>query len=202
MTARSDYAKKTTSRGRPRKTGGKRAGRKKSVPGWVWLLAGLAIGLFISFLISISRQEGESKTTPSVVKKQTQKRSGRADPRQPAPGQAPKSGGVKFDFYHILPEMEVAIPKDEIESDTKAQSSPTQYIIQVGSFKRVADAESRRAELLLLNFEPSVQKVTIDGQQSWHRVRLGPFVDRRKLNRAQRRLQDDDIDFITLRERK
>lgn len=201
MGARNDYAKKTTSRGGPRKSNGKQSGNNKPVPGWVWLLAGLSIGLFIAFLVSISEPSNNSQTTDSVEKKRIKKSNGRADPRQSTPKNNSKSEGVKFDFYHILPEMEVAIPKDEIRSGVKIQAAATQYIIQVGSFKSEADAESRRAQLFLLNFEPSVQKVTIDGKQSWHRVRLGPFVDRRKLDLAQRRLQNSDIEFITLKER-
>jgi cell division protein FtsN len=109
---------------------------------------------------------------------------------------------VKFDFYHILPEMELVIPKEEAVMVEKAEIAATQYFVQVGSFKNSADAESRRAELFLLNFQPSIQTVTIDGKQSWHRVRLGPFMDQRKLDLTQRQLHDNNIEFITLKERK
>ncbi len=202
MGARNDYAKKSSYRGAPRKTSRRKSGGKKVVPGWIWLLAGLSIGLFIAFLVSISEQGVTEKASTSVQKKGTQKSGGRADPREGTQESRSKREGIKFDFYHILPEMEVAIPKEEIETGRKSNAPPTQYFIQVGSFKNASDAESRRAELFLLNFEPSLQTVTIDGKQSWHRVRIGPFVDRRKLDLAQRRLQDSDIDFITLKEQK
>jgi len=208
MAARNDYAKKSTSRRSPRNTARQKQSGKKVVPGWLWLLAGLAIGLFVAFLVSISEQgiiqnptTIIKKPTATIEKKAPQKSAGRPDPKIKRESRSAPEG-VKFDFYHILPEMEVAIPKEEIERGQRSHAKPVQYFIQVGSFKNNRDAESRRAELFLLNFEPSVQTVTIDGKQSWHRVRLGPFMDRRKLDLAQRRLQDNDIDFITLKERK
>jgi len=200
MVARNDYAKKSSSRGGPRKTQRRKTGAKKPVAGWVWLLAGLSIGLFIAFLLNISDQGVKQQPVTTIQKKKIVKSGGRPDPKKST--ESRKREGVKFDFYHILPEMEVAIPKDEIKTGRKSNTPLSQYVIQVGSFKNAADAESRRAELFLLNFEPSVQTVTINGTQSWHRVRLGPFVDRRKLDLAQRRLQSSDIDFITLKERK
>lgn len=201
MVARNDYAKKSSSRGGPRNPHRRKAGAKKPVAGWIWLLAGLSIGLFIAFLVTISDQDAKQQPLAAIQKKKIVKSGGRPDPKKSVESRS-KREGVKFDFYHILPEMEVAIPKDEIETGKKSNTPPSQYVIQVGSFKNAADAESRRAELFLLNFAPSVQTVTIDGTQSWHRVRLGPFIDRRKLDLAQRRLQNSDIDFITLKERK
>jgi len=200
MAARNDYAKKTTSRGGPRNSNHRKGSGKKVVPGWIWLLAGLSIGLFIAFLVSISEQGGTLKPAIGVQNKTPQKSSGRPDPRKES-GTKRQGDGVKFDFYHILPEMELVIPEDEIKHVSPINVTPTHYIIQVGSFKNAADAESRRAELFLLNFEPTIQTVTIDGKQSWHRVRIGPFNDRRKLDLAQRQLQNSDIDFITLKER-
>lgn len=200
MVARKDYAKKSAPRGGPRNTQRHKAGTRKPVAGWVWLLAGLSIGLFIAFLVTISEQGSKQQPVAAIQKKKIVKSGGRPDPKKST--ESRKREGVKFDFYHILPEMEVAIPKEEIETGRKDNTPLSQYVIQVGSFKNAADAESRRAELFLLNFEPSVQTVTIDGNQSWHRVRLGPFIDRRKLDLAQRRLQNSDIDFITLKERK
>ncbi|MDH3354036.1 MAG: SPOR domain-containing protein [Chromatiales bacterium] len=200
MTARNDYAKRTTSRGGPRKTSKRKSSPQKTIPGWVWLLAGLSIGLFIAFLISISDQKIPKKSPTAVKKEVLKKKSGKADPKKTkSTKHAPE--GVKFDFYQILPEMELVIPEDEIKNGAPSSAPPSHYIIQVGSFKNASDAESLRAQLFLLNFEPSLQTVSIDGKQSWHRVRLGPFSDHRKLNLAQRQLQDSNIEFITLKER-
>jgi cell division protein FtsN len=199
MVARNDYARKSTSRGAPRNSAPRGNHNKKVIPGWVWLLSGLSIGLFIAFLLSIS--EPDISKPAATAQQSPKKGSGKADPRKESPTSQPR-GGVKFDFYHILPEMELVIPKEEAVMVEKAEIAATQYFVQVGSFKNSADAESRRAELFLLNFQPSIQTVTIDGKQSWHRVRLGPFMDQRKLDLTQRQLHDNNIEFITLKERK
>jgi len=188
--AQRDYAKRTTTR-KP----------KSQVPGWVWMLAGLLVGLFIAFLVYLQQIGGtdalKKLATTHTAPKKTDTREVKRAPKKEAPK---KDDKINFDFYKILPELEVVIPKDELGKESASQEKAT-YYLQVGSFKDDAEAESRKAELILLNFMPSVQTVTIDGNQTWHRVRLGPFTDRRKADQARRRLQDNGIDFIMLKEK-
>lgn len=211
MAARRDYAKRTTTR-KP---------KKKPVPGWLWLLAGLSIGLLVAFLVFL-QQSGSSRdavktTTPAAPSKADTRTDTRvvqspatkpaaAPARPPAvavapvakPEPAPRQG-VQFDFYHILPELEIVIPESDLQRDTSTQQHI--YYLQVGSFRSGQDAETRKAELLLLNFTPSIQTVTVDNNQTWHRVRIGPFTERRRVDQARRRLQDNGIDFIMLRDK-
>lgn len=186
-----DYAKRTTTR-KP----------KAQVPGWVWMMIGLLVGLFIAFLVylqqiggsdalkKLAASTGKPASTDTRVVKKT-----------PPPEPPKKKEGISFDFYNILPELEVVIPEQELKQGDGAAQEKATYYLQVGSFKNASDAEARKAELFLLNFNPSVQTVTIDGSQTWHRVRLGPFTDRRKVDQARRRLQDNGIDFIMLKEK-
>lgn len=183
-----DYAKRTTTRS-----------KKKPLPGWVWMLGGLVAGLLISFLVYVQK-EG---TVPAKVASKTTTKPSVTDTRavkKTTPPAAPKKreGGINFDFYNILPELEVVIPDLELG---KAEKEKATYYLQVGSFKNEEEAGARKAELLLLNFTPSVQTVTIDNSQTWHRVRLGPFTDRRTVDKARRRLQDNGIDFIMLKDK-
>jgi len=193
--AQRDYAKRTTTR-KP----------KSQVPGWVWMLAGLLVGLFIAFLVYLQQIGGTSALKHKLVSSShSSKKPPATDTRavtKATPAPAPKKKeGINFDFYNILPEMEVVIPDEELKpGDNNTQEKATFYL-QVGSFKNDSEAEARKAELLLLNFNPSVQNVTIDGSQTWHRVRIGPFSDRRKVDQARRRLQDNGIDFIILKEK-
>lgn len=200
MASRRDYAKRTTTR-KP---------KKQPVPGWVWLLAGLGVGLLVAFLVYL-QQAGAGRSaalgsapartdtrvvqSPAAPKPSAPARQQPLPPTEPAPRK-----GVQFDFYNILPELEIVIPESELQRDAASQEQHT-YYLQVGSFRSGNDAEARKAELLLLNFTPSVQTVTIDGNQTWHRVRLGPFTERRRVDQARRRLQDNGIDFIMLREK-
>ncbi|MBE0510731.1 MAG: SPOR domain-containing protein [Chromatiales bacterium] len=200
--ARRDYAKRTTTRK-----------RKQPLPGWLWMLGGLSLGLLVAFLIYLQplgagrdSGPGSARTSTStdtrVVTSPASKPAAapqRQEPVVSAKAEPAPRQGMQFDFYNILPELEIVIPDSELQrADTGEQHT---YYLQVGSFRRSDDAEARKAELLLLNFVPSVQTVTIDGNQTWHRVRLGPFTERRRVDQAGRRLQDNGIDFIMLREK-
>lgn len=189
--AQRDYAKRTTTR----KT-------KSQVPGWVWMLAGLLVGLFIAFLVYLQQIGGTGALKEQLASGQRTpaKTDARAVKKMPQV-EAPKKDGIDFDFYKILPELEVVIPQDELQTDEGTPLEKANYYLQVGSFKNADDAESRKAQLFLLNFTPSVQTVTIDGNQTWHRVRIGPFSDTRSVDQARRRLQDNGIDFIMLKDK-
>jgi cell division protein FtsN len=198
--ARRDYAKRTTTRK-----------SNKPLPGWLWMLGGLSLGLFVAFLIYLqplgagrdsgsSGARGPSSTDTRVVESPTVSPPKAPTRQQPVPVQQESARqGMQFDFYNILPELEIVIPDSELQRADSGEKHT--YYLQVGSFRRGDDAEARKAELLLLNFTPSVQTVTIDGNQTWHRVRIGPFTERRRVDQASRRLQDNGIDFIMLREK-
>jgi cell division protein FtsN len=193
--AQRDYAKRTTTRK-----------QKPPVPGWVWMLAGLLVGLFIAFLVYLQQIGGTDalKRKLALPEQKAPAKTASTDTRTvkqaPATEAPKKKEGISYDFYNILPELEVVIPEDELKQGDSPKEKAT-YYLQVGSFKNDTDAEARKAELFLLNFTPSVQTVTIDGNQTWHRVRLGPFSDRRKVDQARRRLQDNGIDFIMLKDK-
>ncbi len=186
-----DYAKRTTSR-KP----------QPAVPGWAWMVIGLLVGLFIAFLVYLQQGgRGDALKKLTSAPARAPAADTRAVTKTPSPEAPKKREGISFDFYNILPELEVVIPAEELQPDAPVAQEKSTYYLQVGSFKNSADAEARKAELFLLNFAPSVQTVTIDGNQTWHRVRIGPFTDRRRVDKARRRLQDNGIDFIMLKDK-
>jgi cell division protein FtsN len=185
-----DYAKRTTTR-KP---------AKRPVPGWVWMLGGLLVGLFIAFLFYLQQQGGGAFKGLSLPKPAGTATDTRAVTKPVIPKAPPKREGINFDFYSILPEQEVVIPQSELGKAGPAQERAN-YYLQVGSFKSAEDAQTRMAELFLLNLTPSIQKVTIDGGNSWHRVRIGPYTEQRKLDQARRRLQENGIDFFMIKEK-
>lgn len=73
------------------------------------------------------------------------------------------------------------------------------YMIQVGSFKKLEDADGFRAKLAFLGIESKVQTVTIDNTDTWHRVQVGPVVGRDKADALQKQLRDNNIDSLLLR---
>ena len=126
----------------------------------------------------------------------------------------------KFEFYTLLPEMEVVVPDEDlaapgpappessgtaevptsaaVEDDAPADADPAlksgHYILQVASFRSVKDADGLKAQLTLLGFQPVVQTVAINSDEKWHRVRIGPYADRDSLEAARVRLRADGHD--------
>ena len=109
-----------------------------------------------------------------------------------------------YDFFTVLPEIEVVVPSREIEERARetvpdpAASAQGPYLIQVGSFRSAEDAEGLRAQLALLGLSARTQTVTVD-DNTWHRVRVGPFEDARAADEARRRLQANGHESMVLR---
>lgn len=176
------------------------------------MLISFAVGAFVMFLLhlkeNVPADQQQAKTT-----QQEQKKSG-VEPT--------------FDFYTLLPETEVVVEKPKTianqpqkpivssppeetaqapepinQSSQQAAAEPpantVSYMIQVGSFKKLEDADGFRARLAFLGIESKVQTVTIDNTDTWHRVQVGPVAGRDKADALQKQLRDNNIDSLLLR---
>lgn len=191
---------------------------KKPVPGYVWMLAGLAIGLFAAFLIYLSKQPAENVSFTEAVKQELQKAREQdavaiSETQTIDNGKAGKTTSSKprFEFYTILSELEVFVPEPEIESKQTQTSTANsnkkikpdgiseakKYILQAGSFKNIADAERHKATLALLGVQSSIQSVSINNDQ-WHRVRIGPFSRADQLYDTLSTLKQNNIQAMTM----
>jgi cell division protein FtsN len=201
--------------------------KRRPVSPWLGVMAGLLIGLFVAFLVYIRMQAPAVRLQPIPAGKPESIDTG------PAPVQAENSSGGKpappapprprFDFYTLLPEMEVVIPEEEVDAkveaharaktaasatapvaespqkDTRPVEAPDTYFLQVGSFRNGEQAERFKAELALLGLETNIQKVTINNRDTWHRVRVGPFNSLDALDRARKLLGSQGIESTTIK---
>ena len=165
--------------------------KTEPLPGLVWMLFGLAIGLSVAFAVYVRdrrppQQTRTTATEPASVEKES----------------PTKDKGGRFTFYDMLPRFEVVIPEREpdVQHDNTiaAIEEPGEYVLQAGSFKNFDDADRRKASLALLGLESHIQRVTIDSD-TWHRVRLGPYDDLNDLNQARRLLHDATIEVLRIR---
>ena len=201
--------------------------KRRPVSPWLGVMAGLLIGLFVAFLVYIRMQAPAVQPRLMIPAEKT-------EPVEavPAPVQAEDSGGKpvppapprpRFDFYTLLPEMEVVIPEEEVDAkveaharaktaaaatapvaesaqtDTRPVEAPATYFLQVGSFRNGEQAERFKAELALLGLETNIQKVTINNRDTWHRVRVGPFNSLDALDRARKLLGSQGIESTTIK---
>ncbi|MGC3872752.1 SPOR domain-containing protein [Halomonas sp. GXIMD04776] len=206
MASRSSSQKSTQ---RPRQKGAtaRRSSRQKhrggmSIPGWLWGLAGLIAG----FALSQYFQE-TAPPMATVVPKPT-KTQNASQPISSSSGKTANEEEARmptFEFYTLLPESEVIAPKvdevqdtpgtaavaDVVEGDSavkKSQTAPQgdgSYMLQAASFKNATDAKRLANRLKDFGLLAKITEVKAQGNQTWHRVQVGPYKDTRELNRAQ-----------------
>ena len=164
---------------------------EKSLP-WGPMFLSFAVGAFAMFLLHLKDNVPADKVTEKVVEEK----------------QSSKSVEPTFDFYTLLPEMEVVVntptktPTPIVTSPQKTPAKITKkvsYMLQVGSFKKATDADSYRARLALLGVESKVQTVTIDNKDTWHRVQVGPILGREKADKIQKQLKQNKIESLLMR---
>ncbi len=178
---------------------------KKPMPGFVWLLGGLAIGLFVALLVYLDKQPDVTANFGAAVQKELNKIKKRADEvtTDSSDKKTPSDKGEpKFNFYTILPELEVFIPASETQPPEKRPAGSVaednkQYVLQAGSFKNKNDAEKLKASLALLGFQANIQSVTVNSTP-WHRVRIGPYSQSNDLYDKIDQLQQNGIKAIAM----
>lgn len=170
------------------------------LPGWVWMLFGLAIGLTPAILIYVNSQPGGPPPAQAMEEAPVTLDDHGETATSPPPAEEPAES--RFDFYSMLPSFEVVIPEQEpdVSADVEPQAivEPGLYVLQAGSFTSYADADRRRAELALQGIESRIQRVTID-DKTYHRVRIGPIDDLEQLNTLRARLREARIDVLRIR---
>lgn len=183
-----DYAKG----GKRRKPATRRKSSKRTATGRGAALraffAGLLSGVFLSFLAYLATlPPGE---TPDVAA---------------APTPQPKAAEpeVSFEFYERLKEQRVEVEAPAVEpaanvARPREAAAPDVYLLQAGAFRQREDADSRRAELIFLGLEPTIQ-ASGDGAERLYRVYLGPYDTRRAMNKARALTAGQGIETLTLK---
>ena len=170
-----------------RTTRKKRKPNSKStpLPGWIWLVTGLFIGLSATFLPSLNEKFKQNEQTPEIKESTITPASKRS-----------------FDFYTLLPELEVVVDgKSGTNNNQSKNKLPDgEYVLQVGSFKSSEEADSLKAQLALMGVETNIEVVKVN-TISWHRVRVGPSKDIEQLQTTQYKLRTKNMDSILLKVR-
>lgn len=177
---------------------------KKPFSGFVWLLGGLAIGLFVALLVYLDKQPDNSVSFRQAIQVELDKIKKKATITKKTAASSNKAE-PRFNFYTILPEMEVFIPESELQStgggnatgEYAIEETGKSYILQAGSFKNIDDADRLKASLALLGLEAYLQIVSVNNQQ-WHRVRTGPYNSTKDLYHSLSLLKQNGIKALPL----
>ena len=82
-----------------------------------------------------------------------------------------------------------------------AKAAPvTKFFLQAGSFRKEADADRVRAQIILLGQAVSVESGTVK-DETWYRVLVGPFSNREQLTTAQKQLAGSGFSNLLLQQR-
>ncbi len=175
---------------------------KKQAPGWLYLTVGLLVGAFAVGLFWLGTRDSDRPVVTAKAEKPT---APAAKKTPPPPPKKPERPEVRYEFYTLLPEYEVPVPDQAVaapRTTAPAQKlEPGSYLLQVGSFKEAREAEAHRAQLALLGLTSSVQTVTINGKETWHRVRVGPYPEGEKLGEVRSLLRENRIEYMVLKEK-
>ncbi|BBP62847.1 cell division protein [Pseudomonas sp. Cab53] len=76
----------------------------------------------------------------------------------------------------------------------------TKFFLQAGSFRKEADADKVRAQIILLGQSVSVESGTVK-DETWYRVLVGPYSNREELTKAQKQLAGSGFSNLLLQQR-
>jgi cell division protein FtsN len=108
----------------------------------------------------------------------------------------------QYDFYQILPNMEVNVSEWEAKDQKTTEPLPDAsgvYILQVGSFEQYEAADEAKAHLALLGIKADIQRVVINGREIRYRVRVGPYKDQAQVEETRKLLLANNFDFVLLK---
>jgi len=177
-------------------------GNKGSTPALLWLFAGLLIGLGLAWYGASQGWIATPKPEPASATM--------VSPRDETPlademkAVTDKPGKSQYDFFTVLPEMEVVVPEQELAANKQAEAAAPvtddadNYILQVGSFRASADADQLKARLALQGFTAQVQMVTVN-DETWHRVRIGPVAGARRADEIRSQLSQVNIESLVMK---
>jgi cell division protein FtsN len=164
----------------------------------MWLMTGILIGLGLAYYLwskgFIPQPQVDATVTEESVPADTEEVA-------PATGEPKKS---RYDFFTVLPEMEVIVPEQELSKKSQPRETATvqadsdSYLLQVGSFREKSDAEQMKARLALLGITTRIQTVTVN-DATWHRVRVGPVSGARQADEMRKQLTDNGIDSLVMK---
>lgn len=105
---------------------------------------------------------------------------------------------------NTLVRVVTAKPAEPVKTKTAERSVESEpgvkaYMLQVGSFRDLADADRLRAKLTLRGHQALIQSAAGRGAELWHRVRLGPYDNLLSAERARAKLAMSQLNAMVLK---
>lgn len=196
---------------------------KKPVPIWVWLGCFLLVGGFLMFLAQLQPgRDGIKRDKPEQASTASKAKPPVAKPVAPKPTYdfytlLPESkvivpsDGLTSTAKPVSPEEAAKIDAARAEALLNGKTPPpapiiakaptsTALFLQAGAFRKRADADKLRAQIILLGQDVQIESGTVR-EEVWYRVLAGPFADREQLAKAQKSLAGSGFSNLLLQQR-
>lgn len=187
------------------------------IPTWVWVFTPVITLAFVGFLFYLSTLpagddidkitealEQKAKTalqTTATKSTDVVRKNAATEAKSDKPVQQAKV--EEYEFYQLLENKKVDVPEvKEYKSTPKGvdkDGKKVVYRLRVGSFGSKEGADRQKAMLTLNGFDTQIESADVNGK-TYHRVFVGPFNNRSKMNKAQDNLVALDIQPMVVKE--
>ena len=155
-----------------------------------WYAGGITSGMILSLIIylwflppKINQEESKFSVLPDP-KLSTKKKT------------STNKEETLFEFYDILPTQSLEADEAIKGSGQNVETSRNYvYFLQAGAFRQKKDAESRRAELMLLDLDPVITAASIDDGQLY-RISVGPIESIQETKKIQSLIENEGIKTV------
>ena len=157
-------------------------------------ISGLFFGFFLSFTIFIWKDE--ISLPFKNIEKPTVNQPKSVEPlKPPVSKQADKLSPT---FYKFLSTEKVPVPhgaNKEQQNNTIPEVGADNFYLQIGSFKNLADADARKAQLALLGITTRIKETANREGGKWYRVQLGP-VSRASARELRKKISKEGLEVL------
>ena len=208
-----------------------RGNEKQSWPAWIWLCLGVLLGLGLSALILVKdwapmlRKKNLPQPNPeATAAKESEQAVAEDAGKKPAP---PKK---TYDFYSVLPEMEVVIPDAELSAKARAEQQRQQQQAAQSQAGTAANAAQATTAAATPGVEAGARYVLMAGSyaeakaadeakaklallgivakvqsitingKTWNRVIVGPYSNASETESAKATLAENGVKAIPMKQ--
>jgi cell division protein FtsN len=174
---------------------------------WLWVLAGVLVGVLISSAIFFKLQSTNQNIASIKKSFNNSIKKARATTTKP------KEKEPVFDFYTVLPNMDTTttnntesnklqyMKKTSTATVSEVKSEPIKnikYLVQIATFTKMDAADELKAELTLAGFDANIEPLQ-KNNTTWYRIIMGPFNSEQQAIKQQQLLAKQNINGNLLR---
>lgn len=175
-----------------KRKGASRKSASSAASRWPVLIAGIFLGVLISFSGMYVYTSGMNISLGAGIKNLVNNRQENTQARVNKDKSVANDPKPVFDFYTVLPEYETVVDEKqfirEISSPTTKQTTESTYVLQAASYTSFKDADKLKAKLALNGLSSRIEKISVEGKGQFYRVRLGPYSSARTKKDVVKRL--------------